>query len=728
MWRLKNLESESLTLAYGNNPPPFPFPDISVRYSFLGLLTWIIHSHGRYFGTGYRFWKDVLSGRPYLESTHDLKQIGFIPGRNNSQHSRTEEPKGGQDSHLLDVTIERRRSNSTYSVSSFGFDEEVPQPLQDLVDTPQKQPVDRAVATRQQISRQGSFRSLWRSKNKNRNEHRLYESFPRPPSRVLLHLTKVFPEMPQHKQPAYIGKSLPRPPYHVFDTTKKKRTLYMVAIVGVLTPLSTFIYFPALGAILREFHLNAELVLLTITIHMAVQGIATLIWMPLCDYFGRRLTLIATLTIFEGANAGLLFSNGFVSLMLLRAVQALGSAHLSTIGAAVIGDISTGEERGRLIGVFGSLLMFGHVISPVLGGVLVQFFGFRSIFWFQLALGGIALSLVVLYLPETLREIAGNGTIILKPYQQPLFAAIESSPDARFNSNPGTITLKPTITSFIEPLHWLSHMNVLGSILFGAIAFATSVVVISTTALFLESYYRLSTILVGVAFLPSGAGSVLSFFLISYLLEHDYEIFESRYKIEHNIKEDSNLSFKNNSDFPIERARLRNIWWITLLFIGATVGYGFSLSSQHIAIPLLLQFFTAFGATAILLLNGVLIADLCPENSASATAVVNLARFCMGALAVGVMQLIFDRVGAGFTFLIFAMAALAVTPILVLQWMFGVKWRIKERNEGESRTTMDRVKALWEKDLFRRKVARVEQYKGESENQEFLFRWQETIE
>jgi len=340
--------------------------------------------------------------------------------------------------------------------------------------------------------------------------------------------------------------------------------------------------------------------------------------------------------------------------------------------------------------------MLGHMISPVLGGVLTEFFGFRSIFWFQLALGGIAFSIVALFLPETLRNIAGNGTIRLKPYQQPLFAVIKPSPDARFDSNPSTITLKPTIISFIELFYWFSHMNVLGSILFGAIAFATSVAVISTTALFLESYYQLSTILVGVAFLPSGAGSVLSFFLSSYLLDRDYKIVESRYKLEHNIKEDSNLSFKNNSDFPIERARLRNICWITLLFIGATVGYGFSLSTRHIAIPLIMQFFTAFGATAILLLNGVLITDLSPENSTSATAVVNLARFCMGALAVGVVQFLVDRVGAGFTFLIFAMVTLAVTPILVLQWMFGAKWRANEGIISNKRPFKDRVKVLWE--------------------------------
>jgi MFS family permease len=109
---------------------------------------------------------------------------------------------------------------------------------------------------------------------------------------------------------------------------------------------------------------------------MAVQGISPFVWMPLGDYFGRRFALIATLAIFVGANTGLLFSNSFLSLMLLRAAQAFGSADLPIIGetlsplisnkfnvlirnlgAAVIGDISTGIERGALIRIYGSSKM-----------------------------------------------------------------------------------------------------------------------------------------------------------------------------------------------------------------------------------------------------------------------------------------------------------------------------------------------------------------------------------
>jgi MFS family permease len=101
--------------------------------------------------------------------------------------------------------------------------------------------------------------------------------------------------------------------------------------------------------------LSSEFVLLTIAVYMAVQGIAPLLWMPLGDYFGRRFALIATLAVFVGANAGLLFSKSFISLMLLRALQAFGTASFSMIGeTTMLLDL---VADSRLIDMQGVLLL-----------------------------------------------------------------------------------------------------------------------------------------------------------------------------------------------------------------------------------------------------------------------------------------------------------------------------------------------------------------------------------
>jgi phosphoglycerol transferase MdoB-like AlkP superfamily enzyme len=90
------------------------------------------------------------------------------------------------------------------------------------------------------------------------------------------------------------------------------------------------------------------------------------------------------------------------------------------------------------------------------------------------------------------------------------------------------------------------------------------------------------------------------------------------------ISDDAPLNKKELVDFPIEKSRMRNIWWIILILVFATALYGFSLGLNTIAIPLILQFFIAYSATAVFSLNSALAIDIYPGALVSATTVNNL--------------------------------------------------------------------------------------------------------
>lgn len=513
-----------------------------------------------------------------------------------------------------------------------------------------------------------------------------------PPPSPLDHFEKWFPESTKEetKRPEFpekrqirVNKLLPQPPYHVFDRWKKRQIVLLVTCAGVLSPLSTSIFFPALPAISTGFAISSTSVMLVVMAYMIVQAIASLFWMPLCSVFGRRPIFMATLLIFVASNVGLIFARNFAVLLIWRTVQSFGTAALTAICAAIIGDISIGKERCRFIGVFGSILVFTF-ISPVIGGLLTYYLGFRAIFWFLLASGTVVLTLVVLMLPETLRSIAGNGTIKVSRIQQPLIYAVKSSRDASYdpdaNGHIGVLRIL-TLKSFAEPLHCLLQMEVVITAIFGSVVFAICSTIIATTSLMFHEKYQLSHMVIGLTFLPAGAGSVLSFFTIGYLVDHDFCVTEQKYRRMHQLETGISLDYKTLPDFPIERARLRNMWWIVLIFIAATAGYGFSFTfaPKLIALPLVLQFFIASSATAILLTNGILIADLY-TGTASVTAAVNFMRFLVGALAVGLTEPALVRFGSGITFVILAAATMVLTPIMVVQWMFGKPWRAKRNS------------------------------------------------
>ena len=75
-----------------------------------------------------------------------------------------------------------------------------------------------------------------------------------------------------------------------------------------------------------------SMVALTVTVYMVVQGIAPSFWGPLSDTLGRRPIFIATFVVYLLSNIGLACTHSFVTLMILRGVQAAGSAATISIG------------------------------------------------------------------------------------------------------------------------------------------------------------------------------------------------------------------------------------------------------------------------------------------------------------------------------------------------------------------------------------------------------------
>ncbi|ESZ94697.1 hypothetical protein SBOR_4948 [Sclerotinia borealis F-4128] len=481
------------------------------------------------------------------------------------------------------------------------------------------------------------------------------------------------------------------PPYHVFSMTKKRQLVYLVSLAGLFSPLSSNIYFPALKEISTDLNVSLSLVSLTVTVYMIVQGLAPSFWGPISDAKGRRITFMGTFIVYLASNIGLALSKNFATLMICRAIQAAGSAATIAVGAGVIGDITTPKERGGLIGIFGGIRMLGQSIGPVFGGIITQYLGFRAIFWVLLGLGSLALLLIVAFLPETLRSLAGNGSIPLKGVHRPLFYSSPSTEQSEQELPPNKGI---TVSSVIAPLKFLLEKDVFVTLSFGAIIYTVwSMVTSSTTALFSE-HFKLSNLELGLIFLPNGFGCISGSYLTGYLMDYDYNVVESRYRQQHNIPADVPIKAGELLDFPIEVARMRNIWWIVLIFVITTALYGYSLNLEIMALPLVLQFFIAYTATAVFSLNSALIIDLYPGKSASATAVNNLIRCLLGAAGVAVVQLIIDVLGSGVTFIMFAGITLAFSPLLMVEWYHGGRWKMERAEKVNKKAEAKRARDL----------------------------------
>ncbi|WEW55285.1 hypothetical protein PRK78_000714 [Emydomyces testavorans] len=483
--------------------------------------------------------------------------------------------------------------------------------------------------------------------------------------------------VPPTPEQAEKRQDVPEAPYHILSTKQKKKLVYIISLAGLFSPLSSNIYFPALDAIAKELKVSNALVSLTITSYLILQGISPSFWGAFADAIGRRPIYMGTFMVYIIANIGLALSPNFPALMVFRALQSAGSSATISIGAGVIGDISTPEERGGYVGIYGGIRMMGQSVGPVLGGVLANFLGFRSIFIFLLIFSTLVLAFIVFYLPETLRSIAGNGTIRVNGVYKPFIRKFQKEPSYMVNPDPNFKLPKVSLLLVLEPLKFLFEKDVFVSLIFGAVVYTVwSMVTSSTTALFKE-HYKLNDLLTGLAFLPNGLGCVLGSYLTGRTMDNDYKKVEQRYIREHGLEEGKKLDKKSRgNDFPIEKARLRSIWWIVGLFIIAMLGYGWTLNTV-IAVPLILQFFIAYAATAVFNINSALVIDLFPGKSASATAVNNLVRCSVGAAGVAVVDLMIASFGAGPTFTGLGLLTVSCVPLVAMEWIWGMQWRIE---------------------------------------------------
>lgn len=198
--------------------------------------------------------------------------------------------------------------------------------------------------------------------------------------------------------------------YTIFTQRQKLRIVLLVALASVYSPLSSFIYYPALTAVAIDLHTTLSKINLTITSYMIVSGVAPMILGSVADQFGRRPVYLLMFFMYVLANVGLALQTSYPALLLLRMLQSAGGSATIGIGYGVVGDIAESSERGAYMGILGCGPNVAPALGPVLGGVLAQKAGWRWIFGFLAISGGFTLVLIAVVLPETARKVVGNGS------------------------------------------------------------------------------------------------------------------------------------------------------------------------------------------------------------------------------------------------------------------------------------------------------------------------------
>jgi EmrB/QacA subfamily drug resistance transporter len=124
--------------------------------------------------------------------------------------------------------------------------------------------------------------------------------------------------------------------------------------------------------------------------YLLAYAVPLLITGRLGDRFGPKNLYLIGLVIFTGASAWCGFAGTIEMLIIARVVQGLGAALMTPQTMAVITRIFPPQHRGQAMGLWGAVAGVATLVGPILGGVLVDGFGWEWIFFINVPVGAVA--------------------------------------------------------------------------------------------------------------------------------------------------------------------------------------------------------------------------------------------------------------------------------------------------------------------------------------------------
>jgi len=186
----------------------------------------------------------------------------------------------------------------------------------------------------------------------------------------------------------------------------------LLAACSSLGPISTLLLISALPAIRNEFGASTAATQAVISVFLFAFAAGIPVAGPLSDRFGRRPLLIGGSVVFFIGSLLAYLAPSLELVVIARAIQALGCAANATVARAVLGDIYRDWRLARALANLTLVMMIGTSVSPWLGGLITEEFGWHAPFLLLLLLAAVIGLWVTRSLPETRVLHAGAGTLV----------------------------------------------------------------------------------------------------------------------------------------------------------------------------------------------------------------------------------------------------------------------------------------------------------------------------
>ncbi|UOD35689.1 MFS transporter [Deferribacteraceae bacterium V6Fe1] len=168
------------------------------------------------------------------------------------------------------------------------------------------------------------------------------------------------------------------------NSSVKNTALFIAALSSFLAPFMTSSINVSLPDIEKDFLVDAVLLSWVASSYILAAAIFLVPFGKIADIYGRKKIFLIGISTYSISTILIGLSDSIYTLLAFRVIQGIGSSMVFSTNIAIITSVFPLGERGKALGINVSAVYVGLSLGPVLGGVLTQHFGWRSLFLFQI--------------------------------------------------------------------------------------------------------------------------------------------------------------------------------------------------------------------------------------------------------------------------------------------------------------------------------------------------------
>jgi DHA1 family bicyclomycin/chloramphenicol resistance-like MFS transporter len=184
---------------------------------------------------------------------------------------------------------------------------------------------------------------------------------------------------------------------------KEKFRIVFIVLVSAFPPLSADLPLPALPEVADFFGVEEFATNMTLVVFFVSFAIATLIWGPLSDKYGRKPMLLVGFSLYLVGSYLCVTSTSIEMLIFFRAVQGIGGGSSNAIASAIVRDVYSGRKQESVLAIVQSMVMIAPVVAPIIGAFIQSFTSWKGVFYAQVFMGAVVV-IGTVFFKETIPE------------------------------------------------------------------------------------------------------------------------------------------------------------------------------------------------------------------------------------------------------------------------------------------------------------------------------------